>query len=140
MKTRIEEMMMNINLVLGDVEEQIMNLETGKYENEDLRDEIRTMTDGQLIVLRKLGLITEEQEVQERKRIQPEAATTRKPLTQKQLIDYCNLHQPRWLCGSCHFLGAECKVFREKYGMIPMDEESLHPDRYTDEVLGDGEE
>ena len=87
MKTRIEEMMMNINLVLGDVEEQIMNLETGKYENEDLRDEIRTMTDGQLIVLRKLGLITEEQEVQERKRIQPEAATTRKPLTQKQLID-----------------------------------------------------
>lgn len=55
-------------------------------------------------------------------------------VTNKELIDFCT--EAGGLCGKnkCSYF-KECNVYEIDYGCIPYAEDTLHPERYTDEVI-----
>lgn len=57
----------------------------------------------------------------------------KKVVTNKQLIDYCNL-QGKCEGARCKYLTA-CDIYFDKYDNIPGNEERKHPENYTDDVI-----
>ena len=57
-----------------------------------------------------------------------------KKVTNKQLIDYCNLQGKRCEGARCKYLTA-CDIYFDKYDRIPANEEKNHPENYTDDVI-----
>lgn len=57
-----------------------------------------------------------------------------KKVTNKQLIDYCNLQGKRCEGARCKYLTA-CDIYFDKYDNIPGNEEQNHPENYTDDVI-----
>lgn len=142
MRVTMEQLVTSANEVLRVIEWRIQGLEAGNFANDVISDITLQQTSGILLCLKLLGLMPEEEEEKLQKRLMKAGRIKESPvLTQKQLIDYCNLHQPRWSCAACRHTKA-CNAYADKYFMVPADEEVVHPDRYTDEPIGgrDGEE
>ena len=57
-----------------------------------------------------------------------------KKVTNRQLIDYCNLQGKRCESARCKYLTA-CDIYFDKYDNIPANEEENHPENYTNDII-----
>lgn len=55
-------------------------------------------------------------------------------ITNKELIDFCNDMGGLCATKNCAYY-EECNTYESTYGYIPFAENTLHPERYTDEVI-----
>lgn len=55
-------------------------------------------------------------------------------VTNRDLIDFCNDMGGLCRVENCEYY-EECNTYESTYGYIPFAEDTLHPDRYTDEVI-----
>ena len=55
-------------------------------------------------------------------------------ITNKDLIDFCNDMGESCEAKNCEYY-EECNEYESIHGYIPLAEDTLHPERYTDEVI-----
>lgn len=65
---------------------------------------------------------------------------SRKRMTNKSLVDYCNSTPTSHCEEGCPYESRECEYFIEKYKSIPCLCDKVHPEFYTDEVISEGGE
>lgn len=57
-------------------------------------------------------------------------------MTQKELIDVCNvIGVENCFYGKCPYDNNECDAYFKKYGDIPVGDDEMNPERYTDEEI-----
>ena len=60
-------------------------------------------------------------------------------ITQKELIDACNDMSFMDCMNRCRYYGKECKSYIKKYDDVPHMDNKAHPERYTDDVIEEGD-